>query len=108
MTDEERIDARLCKLLAWSDRAPDEAFVARIHRTVLAEQMMDAARRGTWRRFAVETLGSVSVIAAFYLLWRMAPPDIEIDQLTLAPVMAASLVLFLWFGIELKPAATAR
>jgi hypothetical protein len=108
MTDEDRIDAGLSALLAEPEGAPDQAFVARIRRAVLAEQKMAAARRAVWRRFAVETLGSVAAVGAFYLLWRMAPADIEVSSLTLAPFMAASFVLFLWLGLGLKPAGAER
>jgi hypothetical protein len=104
MTDDDRIDAELAALFAAPDAAPDEAFVARIGRAVLAEQRMAAARRALWRRFGAETLGSVAVIGVFYLLWRTIPADIEIGQLTAAPAAAASLALLLWLGVGLKPA----
>jgi len=105
MSDDDRIDAELTAFFAVPDAAPDEAFVGRIERAVRAEQRMAAARRALWRRFGVETLGSLAVIGVFYLLWRVAPANIEISQLTLGPVAAASLVLLLWLGVGLKPAA---
>ncbi len=103
MTEDEKIAA----LFAGTERAPDEAFVARIERAVLAEQRMAAARRALWRRFAVESVASGAIIAAFYLLWRLSP-ELTLDQMPIAPTAAAILVLFLWFGIELRPAATGR
>jgi CelD/BcsL family acetyltransferase involved in cellulose biosynthesis len=108
MTDEDRIDARLTSLLAVPDRPPDEAFVARIERMVLAEQLATAARRAAWRRFVVESLASAAIVVAFCLVWRLSPTDLPLDQLPVAPAGAAMLVIFLWFGLELRPAATGR
>lgn len=102
------MDASLAALLALPEAAPDEAFVARVERAVLAEQRMAAVRRRAWRRFAVEALSSAAVVTAFYLVWRLAPAGIAVGELTLAPAMAAILVLGLWFAVELRPAATGR
>ena len=103
MTEDERIAA----FFAVPERAPDEAFVARIERAMLAEQRMAAARSGLWRRFAVESVASGAIIAAFYLLWRLSP-ELTLDQMPMAPTAAAILLLFLWFGIELRPAGAGR
>ena len=103
-----KVDAKLAELLAFPAAQPDEAFVARVDRAVIAEEKIIASQAAIWRRFAAEALGSAAIVAAFYLLWRAAPGDIAVEQLTLAPVLAASMVLFLWFGVELKPAATGR
>ena len=103
MTD---IDAKLAELLASPLPPPDEAFAARVDRAVVAEEKIIAAQAAIWRRFAVEALASAAIVGAFYLLWRMAPGDIAIDELTLGPVAAASMILLLWLGTAFKPAAT--
>ena len=103
MTEDDRIAA----LFAAQQSAPDEAFVARIGRAVRAEQCMAAARRALWRRFAIESVASAAIIAAFYLLWRLSP-ELTLGQMPIAPSAAAILVLFLWFAVELRPAAMER
>ncbi|HYI63909.1 MAG TPA: hypothetical protein VEW71_03385 [Allosphingosinicella sp.] len=103
MTEDERIAA----LFAAPERVPDEAFVARIGRAVLAEQRMAGARRALWRRFAIESVASGAIMAAFYLLWRMSP-ELTLEQMPIAPTAAAVLVLFLWLGVELRPAAIGK
>ena len=108
MTDEERIDARLAALLAAPAAAPDEAFVARIERVVRAEQQFAAARSRAWRRFAAECAASAAMISAFYLLWRLAPAAQPFEPPPIGPAAAALLLLFLWFGVVLRPAATGR
>lgn len=108
MTEDEGIDARLTALLATPEAAPDEVFVAKVERAVLAEKRWAAARRRAWRRFAAECVASGAVIAAFYLLWRLAPADLPLGEFPVAPAAAAILVLFLWFGVELRPSATGR
>jgi hypothetical protein len=103
MTEDEKIAA----LFAAPDRAPDEAFVARVARAVLAEQRMAGARKALWRRFAIESVASAAVIAAFTMLWRLSP-ELVLDEMPIAPSAAAILLLFLWFGVELRPAATGK
>ena len=100
-------DAKLAALLS-APLPPDESFVARVGRAVLAETKIVAAQAALWRRFAAEAVGSTAIVAAFYLLWRMAPSEVAIDQLMLAPVIAASMLLFIWIGIALKPSATGK
>ena len=102
MTDDEKITA----LFAAPERAPDEAFVARMARMVAAEQKLAAARRSAWRRFGRECLAAAAVVAAFDLVWRLTPADIRLDQLFAVPAgAAAALLLALWFAVELRPAA---
>lgn len=108
MTEDEAIDARLGALFATPERAPDEAFVARVERAVLAEKKLAAARAAAWRRFRGEAAASVAVVAVFTLLWRLAPEGVALDRLAFGPAAAAVLVLFLWFAVELRPAATGR
>ena len=56
MNDEDRIDAALTAMFATADRAPDEAFVARVERAVFAERKMAAATGDRVGRFAFETV----------------------------------------------------
>lgn len=105
MTEDERIAA----LFASPDRAPDEAFVARLAQAVRAEQRLAAARRKAWRRFWGECAASAAVVTVFGLLWRLGPSELPLAQFPVAPAAAAAiLVLGLWFGVELRPAATGR
>ena len=101
-------DDKIAALFAAPERAPDEAFVARIARAVLAEQRMKGARAAAWRRFAVECAASGAIVIAFDLLWRLAPPTLPLDQLPVGPAAAAILVLGLWFGVELRASAAGR
>jgi hypothetical protein len=103
MTEDERIAA----LFVAPERAPDEAFVARVARALDAERRMTAARLALWRRFGIEIVASAAVIAAFYVLWRLSPA-LTLDEMPIAPSAAAILVLFLWFGAELRPFAMGR
>lgn len=100
-------DERIAALFAAPERAPDEAFVARLERAVLAEQRMAAVRKALWRRFGIESVASAAMIAAFYMLWRLSP-ELALDQMPVAPSAAAILVLFLWFGVELRQFAGER
>lgn len=106
MTDD-ALDRQIAALFAPAERIPDEAFVARVEAAVLAEQRLAAARQRAWRRFTVECLASSAVVAAFYLLWRLSP-ELTLEDLSITPAWAAMLVLFLWFGTVLRPAATGR
>ena len=105
MTD---VDTKLKALFAAPPTPPDEAFVKRVNCAILAEQKMRAAKAAMWRRFSVELAGSVAVVAAFYLLWKMTPSDIEIGPLMHAPGLAASMILFLWLGVQWRQTATTR
>lgn len=105
MTD---VDTKLKALFAAPPAPPDEAFVKRVNDAIMVEQKMRAARVAMWRRFAVELAGTIAVVAALSLLWKMAPSDLEIGPLMHAPGVAASMILFLWLGVQWKPSATAR
>ena len=105
MTDEEMLDARLGALLREPNSAPDEAFVTRIARQVEVERRREAARRAAWRRFAGEVLGSAAMLAAFALLYRIAPAPPADAVPNLGPAMAAALLIALWFAVILRPAA---
>jgi hypothetical protein len=76
--------------------------VADVDRAVLA------ARSALRRRFVVEFAGTVAVVAAFYLLWRMSPSQVGIEPLPGAPALAANMILLLWLAAQFKPAPTAR
>ncbi|HYJ52900.1 MAG TPA: hypothetical protein VEW04_06985 [Allosphingosinicella sp.] len=105
MTEDEKIAA----LFADHQRSPDEAFVARIARAVEAERRMAAMRAAAWRRFAVECVASVAVVASFWLVWRLAPASLPTGAIATAPAAAAAvLTLGLWFGVVLRPAATGK
>jgi len=108
MNDDEKMDAQLAAWFAAPERAPDEAFVARMERVLAAERALAAARASAWRRFRGEAAAAIAIVAAFALLWRLAPDGLTLEQLPLGPAAAAVLVLFLWFGVELRPAATGR
>jgi len=108
MSEDERIDARLGFLFAAEDAEPDEAFVARVERAVLAERRLVTARSAAWRRFRGEVAASLAVLGAFAVLWRLAPEGLTLEQLPFGPAAAAVLLLFLWFAVELRPAATGR
>jgi len=102
-------DDRIAALFSAPERAPDEAFVARIERAVQAEQRLAATRRAAWRRFAVECAASAAIVTAFDLVWRLGPAELPLAQLPVAPAAAAAaLVLALWFAVELRPSATGR
>ena len=105
MTD---IDTKLNALFAAPPTPPDETFVKRIDAAVVAAQRMRAAHLAMWRRFAAELAGTIAVVAALYLLWKMAPNDIDIGPLMHAPGIAASMLLFSWLGVQLRQSAAVR
>ena len=102
MTD---IDSKLSELLAHPATPPDESFVARVDRAVIAEERIIASQSALWRRFAAEAVGSAAIVTAFYLLWRVAPAEVALEELSLAPVAAAGMLLLLWLGTAFRPAA---
>jgi len=105
MTDDEKIAA----LFAGPEREADEAFVARIARAVHAEQRLSAARTRAWRRFAIECAASIAIVTAFGIVWRLGAAEVPLTELPVAPAAAAAILLLgLWFGVELRPAATGR
>jgi hypothetical protein len=108
MTEDDRIDERLAAMFAAPEAAPDELFVARIARAVEAHRRLEAARAAAWRRFRGEAAAGAAVVVTFALLWRLAPDAATLEQLSTGPAAAALLLLFLWFAVELRPAATGR
>ena len=102
MTD---VDTKLAALFATPPTPPDEAFIARVDRAVLAEEKMIAAQAAMWRRFAAELAGATAVVAAFYLLWTIAPDGMAMEAGTSGPALAAGMVILSWLGVQLKPAA---
>ena len=105
MNEDDRIDARLAAMLTAPEQAPDEAFVARMHRAVMVEQRIAASRRAVWRRFRYEAAASAAVAASFVLIGRLAPLEVALGQGPLSPAAIGALVLALWFAVELRPAA---
>jgi hypothetical protein len=101
MTDDDRIAA----LFEAPGRGPDDRFVLRIERALLAERRIEKARRGAWMRFGIEIAASGAVVAAFVLLGRLAPGLPAVGPV--GPAAAAVLLLACWFAVGLRPAAPA-
>ena len=106
--DDEALEARLAVLLRGQERAPDEAFVARIARAVLADERMAAQRRAAWRRLGSEVAAATAVAAAFLLVGRLAPPVGEVDLTAFGAPTAAAMVLLFWMAVGMRPFATGR
>ena len=104
MTDD-AIDTRLAALLGEPDLQPDERFVMRVERVILADQRLRAARRSAWQRFWREMAASGAVVIAFALLWSVGPA-VSIESVSIAPALAAVTLLALWFLVVLRPAVT--
>lgn len=102
------MDDRIAALLAVPEREPDEAFVLRVERALLADRRLAAQRSAAWRRFRGEAAASLAVVAAFALLWRGAPDALPVGAPMFSPAAAAVLILFLWFALGLKPAVSAK
>ncbi len=96
------LDARLHALLSPPDEFPDEIFISRMRRAVLADEQLRAARRRSWRRFAVELAGSAAILAAFLLLGlAQGPGD---DVIAFEPALAGLLMVGFWTFVALRPA----
>jgi hypothetical protein len=108
MRNEEALDAKLGELLKGAERGPDEIFLARMERALVAERRMEARSRLVWRRFAVEVIASIAVAAAFVLIGRAAPAAEEIGLIASGSLPAAGLLLILWMVVEFRPAGAAR
>lgn len=106
MTDMDETDRTIEALFRDADRAPDDAFVERIHRAVLIEQRIAAARAAAWRRFGSEAAAGAAVVLAFVLLGRIVPAGGSVDLLSAGPAMAAGLLILSWLMIGMRPAAT--
>lgn len=98
-------DRALATLLRGTDRAPDEAFVARMRQAVLAEQRIARARAAAWRQFYVEGAGCLAIVAALMLLGRAAP---AMNAATFGPASAAALTVLFWLAIGMRPATGRR
>ncbi len=103
MTDP--LEQRLHALLAPPDEFPDEIFASRVRRAVLAEERLRDARRRGWRRFSIELIGSLAVLAAFLLLARVLPPGDH--QVGFEPATAALLLVGFWTFVGMRPGAEA-
>jgi hypothetical protein len=96
------IDLELQALLRTPERAPDEAFAARVAQAVLVEQRLSAARRVAWTRFGAEMLAAASAIAAFWLLARLTPPDSDGVVPLFSPAAMGLVVLGLWVLVSMR------
>lgn len=105
MTDE--IDVKLAGLLRVPERAPDEAFVARVRQAVAVEQRLSVARRAAWRRFAGEMAGVAAALAAWWLLARITPADSEGFIPLASPAAAGLLMLALLVLVSYRPGGRA-
>lgn len=103
MTEDEAIEMRLGALLRGTERSPDDAFVARVERAVVAERRMEAQRSAAWRRFASEAFATMAVASAFVLIGRMGPAPDELEPLASSPIVAAGLLLVLWMVTAFRP-----
>ena len=101
MTD--RLDEALRAMLAPPDEFPDAIFTARVRNVMLAEQRMNAARKASWRLFAIELFASGAVVIAFVLLARITPAAGSLE-----PGLIGFLLLALWVTAALRPAAAGR
>jgi hypothetical protein len=93
------LDRRLGALLAAPERAPDEAFAARMGRLIRAEQVFRAARRAAWARFGMLMLATASLLLLFVLLARLTPRDSAGDVPLFSPGAAGLLLLGLWLVV---------
>ena len=106
MSDE--LDRRLRTLLAPPERAPDEAFAARMTRLVMAEARLRAARRAAMTRLATVMAATASLILLFVLLARAAPGDSGSVVGPSSPAAAGLLLLALWAGVATAPVTMRR
>jgi hypothetical protein len=100
--DEARADVLLHDLLAAPERKPDEAFVLRIERLVLAERRLASARRAALRRFGVEMAALASLAAAFLLIRDLAASDSGRAIPSSAPAVGALMLLFVWLCVATR------
>jgi len=101
MTDQ--LDARLCALLAATERAPDTCFTYRVRQSVLVEERLRRARRRSWLRFAMDAGGSAAILVVFILIMNSPQESGKAAAFGLTtPVMAATLLLGLWITLGLR------
>ena len=109
MKDENQaLEARLGALLRNPERAPDEAFIARVERAVLAEERMAAHRRAAWRRLGSEAAAATAIAAAFLIVGRLTPSAGTVDLTAFGPATAAGMLLLFWMAVGMRPFATGR
>lgn len=102
------LDALLHSAMTGPERAPDEAFVARLITALQAEEQLAALRSASTRRAWAEAAGSTAIAIAIALLWRMVPAGGDIDLSRLASVNAAVLVLAVWLIVGLQTSSGGR
>jgi hypothetical protein len=98
--NEDEIDSRLRALLAPPDEWPDEIFTRRVVGAIDAEARLAAARRRTWRRFAVDAAGSAAAVGAFLYLGGLEAPT---GVIQFGPALAGFVLLGLWVLTALRP-----
>lgn len=104
----EDIDLRLAELLGAPERAADEAFVARVRRTIMIERRLAEARRRAWRRFAGETAAALAAVATWWLLARVTPSDSEALVPLVSPAAAGLVMLSLLLLVSCARPGTVR
>jgi len=100
-------EARLRDLLAPPDEFPDDHFIARVRRAILADEALRAARRRAWRRFAVELAGTAAVGVAFVVMGS-GDAGAAGESFNLGPAVAGFALLGLWTFAALRPGAAGR
>ncbi|HEY5722921.1 MAG TPA: hypothetical protein VIT45_11425 [Allosphingosinicella sp.] len=98
MSDSDRaFDIFLAEALAPPEGSADRAFVARVDRAVLADELYRRQRKALWRRFGGETLAIAAVGASLATIASI--PDLgellgEASPLALPALLALPLLLF--------------
>lgn len=100
-------DAFLAEALAPPEGPADTAFVARVDRAVLADEIYRRQRKALWRRFGGETLAIASVGASLAAITSI--PDLgamlsEASPLALPALLALPLLLFWILMAKGRPA----
>ncbi len=109
MTDgDEILDRLLADALAPADRAADPAFVARVDRAIVADEIYRRQRGALWRRLGGEMLAIGAVGASLAVISRV--PDLRDVQAGLSGVALAALaalpLLLLWILVtKARPAS---
>ena len=90
-------DSFLAEALAPPKGPADAAFVARVDRAVLADELYRRQRKALWRRFGGETLALAAVGASLAMMTRI--PDLgamlgDASPLALPALLALPLLLF--------------
>jgi hypothetical protein len=106
--DDRAFDNFLAEALALPEGPADPAFVARVDRAVLADELYRRQRKALWRRFGGEMLSIAAVGASFAAMTRI--PDLgallgEASPLALPALLALPLLLFWVLLTKGRPAS---